>query len=197
MSIGKHYTGNKHKWTVQHINKNLAIRTKLSLLNNQQKENKTQFIRAASHWKWLRKKGWHGIDYDAERAHIKNNTDNSWDPNSQSYQDGHLYYAWGDSASVYTLIGARARINDSVALGKLQRVNETRQIYINSNLIDNKQTKLNLYADFRTVKNKFRAHTQRLQTRLKFRKTSGKIKSSAIRCLKATKVLYLCKTSNT
>lgn len=72
---------------------------------------------------------------------------------SQRFSNYEVFTGVGDSTGVYAKIGYRHRINDSLRSTELQRVSTSDNYYLESQLIQNKNTKLSAYVNFRDYKN--------------------------------------------
>ncbi|WP_255553923.1 hypothetical protein [Mesonia aestuariivivens] len=73
---------------------------------------------------------------------------------SQKFNSYEIYTGVGDSTNVYAEIGYRYRVNDSLRNGTLDRVNASNNYYLKSRLINSEKTKLAVFANYRTLKNK-------------------------------------------
>jgi hypothetical protein len=72
---------------------------------------------------------------------------------SQRFNNYEIYTGIGDSTGVYAQIGYRHRVNDSLRESELQRVSASDNYYLKSRLIQNKNTRLSVYANFRDYRN--------------------------------------------
>jgi len=72
---------------------------------------------------------------------------------SQRFKSYEAFVGVGDSTGIFTEIGYKHRVNDSIRNNELQRVNTSNTYYLDSRIIKNKNTNLSLYANYRTLKN--------------------------------------------
>ena len=75
-------------------------------------------------------------------------------PLSQKFKSYELFVGVGDSTKVFAEIGYKNRVNDSIRNNELQKVNTSNTFYLDSRLVQNKNTNLSLYANYRTLKSK-------------------------------------------
>ena len=72
---------------------------------------------------------------------------------SQKFSSYEVYTGIGDSTNVYAEVGYRYRVNDSLRDGTLQRVSTSDNYYLKSQLINSKNTKLSVFANYRELHN--------------------------------------------
>lgn len=73
-------------------------------------------------------------------------------PLSQKFKSYEVFLGVGDSTKVFAEIGYKNRVNDSIRNNELQKVNTSNTFYLDSRLVQNKNTNLSLYANYRTLK---------------------------------------------
>jgi hypothetical protein len=71
---------------------------------------------------------------------------------SQRFNSYEVFTGYGDSTGVYVEIGYKNRVNDSLRANEVKRVNSSNTYYLKSQIIQNKNTNLGLYANFRKLK---------------------------------------------
>ena len=71
---------------------------------------------------------------------------------SQKFSTYEVFYGVGDSTKVFAEVGYKHRVNDSLRGNQLERVNRSKTYYLKSKLIQNNNTNLGVYVNYRTLK---------------------------------------------
>ncbi|HEX9601933.1 MAG TPA: hypothetical protein VF985_10600, partial [Mariniflexile sp.] len=91
-------------------------------------------------------------------------------PLSQKFKSYEVFFGVGDSTKIFTEIGYKNRVNDSIRNNQLQKVNTSNTFYLDTRLIQNTNTNLALYANYRTLKSEDETidDEQSINSRLQF-----------------------------
>lgn len=96
-------------------------------------------------------KAWLGAKFNLEDNQVKAIANDSLTPLSQRFSAYEVFTGIGDSTKVYAEVGYRYRVNDSVRSNVLSRVNTSNDYFLKSKLINNKNTQLSLFANYRVL----------------------------------------------
>ncbi|MEC3906550.1 hypothetical protein VOI54_05940 [Tamlana sp. 2201CG12-4] len=146
------FNGNRH---LAHINLQLNkfyIASNSSILNAESSVNSSKFSRSHSRVIYSMNKSWIGGKLSFEDNEQKKLATETLTPLSQKFKSYEAFVGIGDSTKVFAQIGYKNRINDSIRNNALQKVNTSNTFYLDSRLIQNKNTKLSLYVNYRTLK---------------------------------------------
>lgn len=98
------------------------------------------------------KKSWIGGKLSVEDNKQTEIATETLTPLSQKFTSYEAFVGVGDSIKVFTQFGYKHRVNDSIRNNKLQKVNTSNTFYVGSRIIQNKNTNLSLYANYRSLK---------------------------------------------
>ncbi|AOW21400.1 hypothetical protein [Urechidicola croceus] len=164
------FDGNRHNVFANLHFDNLKINLISSLLKSISTLEENNFNRLNANAKYNFKKSWIGTKINSENnKRIEKSTQNL-SPLSQRFNEYEAFFGIGDTTKVFSEIGYNYRLNDSTKSNSLERVSNSKTYYINSQLIQNKDTKLSLYANYRTVDNVDFEDTKSLNSRIIFNK---------------------------
>ena len=124
-----------------------------SILNAESNLNNSTFLRSYNRITYDLKKAWIGTKLAIENNEHKDKTTNTFTALSQRYKSYEIFTGIGDSTKVFAEVGYKHRVNDSLVDTNLQKVNTSNTYYIDSKIIQNKNTNLALYANYRTLNN--------------------------------------------
>ncbi|WP_456379281.1 hypothetical protein [Lutibacter sp.] len=147
------FKGNKHTLYGNLTHKNILFYFNSSLLNNKTSIEEGTFSRIYLNVKYHLKKSWFGLLMNAEkneRSTIATNTPLNL---SHKFKEYEAFVGIGDSTKVFTQIGVNFRTTDSIQNNTFKQVNNSKTYYLTSNLINSKNSKLNVYVNYRTVNN--------------------------------------------
>ncbi|RLD30803.1 MAG: hypothetical protein DRI70_00070, partial [Bacteroidetes bacterium] len=97
-------------------------------------------------------KAWLGAKFNLEDNQLKTIANDSLTPLSQKFSAYELFTGIGDSTKVYAEVGYRYRVTDSVRNMMLKKVNTSNDYYLKSRLLNNKNTQLSLFVNYRVLK---------------------------------------------
>ena len=135
-------------------------------MNSKSELDDNYFIRVNSIVKYNFNKSWIGAKVNAETNEITEIATQKLSQLSQQFKEYEAFFGIGDSTKVFTEIGYNLRTNDSVILNTLGQVSTANTYFINSQLIQNKNTRLSLYANYRKVNNIELEDTEAINSRL-------------------------------
>ncbi|WP_459210073.1 hypothetical protein [Aquimarina rhabdastrellae] len=152
LNYTENYNGNRHTLLSDFTFNNLKTTIVASALNSQGTLLNSKFYRAHSTLSYSFPKNWIGIKASIEsNEEIENETQN-FTLRSQRFKAYEAFTGIGDSTKVFVKIGYRHRVNDSVQNNLLDKINSSNTFYLDSKLIQNKNTQLSLFANYRELK---------------------------------------------
>lgn len=163
------FKGNRHVANANVILNNFTIASNSSYLNAASNINTSTFFRSYNTITYSLKKAWIGTKLAIENNKQQDST-NTLTPLSQKFTSYQTYVGVGDSSKVFVEVGYKNRVNDSIRNNQLQKVNTSHTYYLNSKLIQNKNTNLLLYANYRHLKSEEAGvdNEQSVNSRLQF-----------------------------
>ncbi|XCF06778.1 hypothetical protein ABI125_02700 [Tamlana crocina] len=153
LNFSEGFNGNRH---VANINLNLNrfnITSYSSFLNANSTVNTSTFLRSHNRIVYQMKKSWLGTKLSIEDNEQREKATQNLTELSQRFKSYDVFFGVGDSTLVFAEVGYKNRVNDSIRNNELQKVNTSNTFYLNSRLVQNKNTNLSLYANYRTLKN--------------------------------------------
>ncbi len=169
LNFSESFKGIKHNLNSKYQTKNTQIKARGSFLKNETELNETTFFRLYSDAKRYFKKGWIGVKFNTEHNDRKELSTNSSSSLSHKFIDYEAYVGIGDTAKVYVEVGYNYRTTDSVRVGTLENVNNTNTYFLKSNLIQGKNANLSIYANYRTINNRFKENEEAFNSRVIYR----------------------------
>ncbi len=152
LNYSENFNGNRHVSNINlHLNK-FVIHSNSSFLSAKSNINTSTFLRSYNSITYGMQKSWLGAKLAIEANEQKNTSTGTLTPLSQKFKSYNFFLGVGDSTKVFTEIGFKHRVNDSIRNNQLQKVNTSNTVYLNSKFIQNKNTNLALYANYRTLK---------------------------------------------
>ena len=147
------YNGNNHYLIGNYTKNKLTLNFNASLLNNTSTLEDGAFSRYFLNAKYKIKKGWFGANLNGENNKLTNNITTNLDVLSHKFNEYEAFTGIGDSTKVFTQIGAILRTTDSIKNNAFQQVSNAKTYYLKSSFINSKSTNLEVYMNYRTVKN--------------------------------------------
>ncbi len=178
LKFGNQFTGNKHK-IISGFNFNkFETQLETSYLTN------TSLLQNGKFFVWYSNtiqhfnKSWIAFSVNVESNKQADLVSKKLINTSHKFKDFKFTFGVGDSSKVYAKLGMIYRVTDSLHQDKLQKVRSSKTYFIDSKLIQNKQSNLRLYTNYRVVKNRFIADDISLNSRLVY---SQKLFNSGLR----------------
>ena len=162
------FNGNKHELQSKIRHKNTTFFIDGSFLTNTSAIEDNSFLRAKATIERHFKKSWLGAFTNLETNSRKNTSSRNFINTSHRFKEFEAYFGIGDTAKVFAKIGFNYRNNDSIKLNEFKEINNRKSFYINSNLIQSKNTNLSVYANYRITENNFSKDEKSLNSRFIF-----------------------------
>lgn len=151
LGYSENFTGNRHLANFNLRLNKFNIISFSSFLNASSDINSSTFIRSHNTITYSLNKAWLGTKLSVEDNQQKDNITDTLTPLSQKFKSYEVFVGMGDSTRIFTEIGYKSRVNDSIRNSVLQKVNTSNTIYLDSRLIQNNTTNLSLYVNYRTL----------------------------------------------
>lgn len=170
LGFSENFNGNRHVFnTFLALNK-FRIASYSSFLNANSTTNTSTFLRSSNTITYSMNKSWLGTKLAIEDNEQKTVSTQELTPLSQKFKSYEVFFGVGDSTKIFTEIGYKNRVNDSIRNNQLQKVNTSNTFYLDTQLIQNTNTNLALYANYRTLKSEDETtdDEQSINSRLQF-----------------------------
>ncbi|GAA3633425.1 hypothetical protein [Flavivirga jejuensis] len=170
LGYSKNFNGNRHVTNINLLLNKFNITSYSSFLNANSNTDTSTFLRSYNRITYGMQKSWLGTQLDFEDNEQKDILTQTLTSLSQKFKSYEIFVGVGDSTKVFAEIGYKNRVNDSIRNNELQKVNTSNTFYLNSRLVQNKNTNLSLYANYRTLKSEDSAieNEQSINSRLQF-----------------------------
>jgi hypothetical protein len=152
LNYSENFNGNRHVANASLSLNRFKINSHSSALNARSSVNTSTFLRSYNSISYSLNKGWLGTRLAFEDNEQKNRDTKELTPLSQKFSSYEFFVGVGDSIKVFAEIGYKNRVNDSIRNNKLQKVNTSNTYYLDSKIIQNENTNLSLYINYRTLK---------------------------------------------
>ncbi len=169
LNFSKNFKGTKHNLNTNYSNKKTQIKATGSFLKNETLLNETSFFRLYSDAKQHFNKGWIGAKLNIEHNDRKELLTNISSNLSHKFVEYEAYAGIGDTAKVFVEVGYNYRTTDSVRVNILENVNSTNTYFLKSSLIQDKNANLSIYANYRTINNRFKENEEAFNSRAIYR----------------------------
>ena len=166
LSFGSNFTGNKHFLDGSVYLDKFSAHFNTSYLQSESAIKKGTFFRLQSNLTKYFSKTWIGLSLNAESNKLELKLTHTLLGLSHEFKDVSAFWGLGDSTKVFVKLGVNYRENDSIYNAKLQQVSAANTYFIDSKLIQNKAANLSVYANYRTVNNRFLADDVSLNSRV-------------------------------
>lgn len=151
LDFSENFTGNRHVAFANVRLQNVRITSSTSYLDSESDLQKTTFLRTYNNATYGFKKAWVGGKVMLEDNQAKVIASDSLTPLSQRFTQYEVYTGIGDSTQVFAEVGYRYRVNDSVKNNLLKKVNTSNDYFLKSKLINNQNTQLAVFANYRRI----------------------------------------------
>ena len=170
LGYSENFNGNRHVLNANLMLDKFRIASYSSFLNANSTLNASTFLRSSNQITYSMKKSWLGTKLAIEDNEQKDIATQELTALSQKFKSYEVFYGIGDSTNIFTEFGYKNRVNDSIRNNVLQKVNTSNTFYLDTRLIQNKNTNLALFANYRTLKSAEQgvADEQSLNSRLQF-----------------------------
>ena len=162
------FSGTKHELQSKMQLKNTSFYVNGSFLKNTSTTEDNAFFRAKAKVEHNFNKKWLGGFINFETNSRKDITSDEFINTSHKFKEYETYFGIGDSTNVYAKFGINYRNNDSIKANSFTEINNRKTLYINSKIIQNEQTNLSVFANYRLTENKFIANEKSLNSKVIF-----------------------------
>lgn len=146
------FNGNRHNVTANLRLGHFSIFSNSSFLNSESTINRSTFLRSFNRVVYGKDNKWTGVKFATEDNKQTVIATDSLTPLSQRFKAYEAFVGIGDSTKVYTEVGYIKRFNDSLRNNSVERVNNSNTYYLKSRLIQNTNTNLQLFVNYRNLK---------------------------------------------
>ncbi|WP_179375237.1 hypothetical protein [Winogradskyella wichelsiae] len=152
LNYSENFIGNRHNVSANLRLGDFKIYSNSSLLNNESTINRSTFLRSFNNVTYGKNDKWTGIKFSTEDNEQRAIETDSLTELSQKFKSYEAFVGIGDSTKVYAEVGYIKRFNDSLRSNNLKRVNSSNTYYLKSRLVQNKNTSLQLFLNYRDLK---------------------------------------------
>lgn len=153
LNFSEGFNGNRHVANLNLIINKFLIRSNSSFLSAESNQSNSSFLRSHTAAIYGFNNTWLGTKIAVEDNEQREKDTDILTPLSQKFTSYEVFTGVGDSTKIFTEIGYKHRVNDSIRNNELQRVNSSNTYYLETRLIKNKNTNLYLYANYRVLRN--------------------------------------------
>ncbi len=154
LNYAENFKGNRHNLTTNLQLGGFHFYSSSSALKSESTLNGSTFLRSFNRLAYQKNKKWAGIKFSTEDNEQRDLQTDSLTALSQKFKAYEAFVGIGDSTDVYAEIGYIKRFNDSLRSNELKNVSNSNTYYLKSRLIQNKNTSLQLFLNYRTLKSK-------------------------------------------
>lgn len=152
LNYSENFNGNRHNLLANLRLKQFNIFSTSSYLTNNSSASQSTFLRSYNRVVYNFKKQWVGTKLAMEDNEQRLKSNDSLTNLSQRFTSYEVFTGIGDSTNVFVEIGYKQRVNDSLRLNRIEKVNSSNTYYIKSRIIKNKHTDLAIFANYRRLK---------------------------------------------
>jgi hypothetical protein len=145
------YKGNRHLLTTDLLFGNLNVKSTVSALKNDALQNSGDFIRFNTALKYTFSNGWAGMELDAEKNKEEQSETQLLSPRSHAMTNQSVFIGVGNKEKRFAEFDFSTQSNDSVVDNRLQKVNRSKTFSLDSKLLQNKNSSLAFYANYRVL----------------------------------------------
>ena len=153
LDYSENYSGSRHVISSQHQLGKLRTQLHGSYLESDGSTFTSEFLRMNAFAVYDFGKVWTGTRINLEDNQQQEKATQNLTGISQKFNSYEVFTGVGDSTAVYAEIGYRHRVNDSLRNNNLQRVSHSNNYYLKSQLIQNENTQLSVFANYRKLIN--------------------------------------------
>lgn len=152
LNYSENFNGNRHNLLANLRLKQFNIYTTSSYLTNNSSASQSTFLRSFNRVVYNFKKQWVGTKLAMEDNEQRLKSNDSLTNLSQRFTSYEVFTGIGDSTKVFVEVGYKRRINDSLRMNRIEKVNSSNTYYIKSRIIKNQNTDLAIFANYRRLK---------------------------------------------
>lgn len=169
MKFTDNYKGVKHDFSSKTQLKNTAYTSSISVLNNTSSIEKNHFLRAKGKIEHSFSNSWIGGFINAETNKREIKTTQQLNNLSHQFKEYETYLGIGDSTKIYSKFGFNLRQNDSIRTNAFTNINTRKTFYIHSQLVQNSNANLSVFANYRITDNTFNNNEKALNSKIIYR----------------------------
>ncbi len=154
LDYSENFSGNRHVLTGRLKLGKWFWTSNNSMMNSEETDRKSSFLRTQNTLAYSYKKGWAGVHAASEDNQITIKQNDSLTPVSQRFLLINPFIGIGDSTRIFVETGYRHRVTDSVLNNRLTRVNTAQTVYLQSRLLQSNTANLQVFANYREVERK-------------------------------------------
>jgi len=152
LGYSENFNGNRHSIFANLQVGKFNIFTISSIMANEGELSTSSFFRTFNRVTYSFNRQWVGTKLASENNKQQDIATDELTNLSQKFSAYDVFYGIGDSTKVFVEAGYKYRINDSLRANRLERVNRSSTYYFKSKLIQNANTNLGIYVNYRTLK---------------------------------------------
>ena len=145
------FNGNRHVVNANLQLNKLSIFSYSSFLSTNSTINTSTFLRSYNSIVYGMQNSWLGAKIALEDNEQRETATQLLTALSQKFKSYEVFVGVGDSTKIFAEIGYKNRVNDSIRNNELQKVNTSNTFYLDTKLVQNKNTNLSIYANYRTL----------------------------------------------
>lgn len=168
LEFSDNFTGSKHFLNSKMTLDKTSFHLTSSLLNNDSQIQDNTFLRIKGGVEQRFSKSWLGGFINLESNDGVSKVTQELAVTNHKFKEYEVYLGIGDTAKVYTKIGVNYRNNDSIRNNSFTEINNRKTFYIDSKIIQNKQTNLAIYSNYRITENAFLEDEKSLNSRITY-----------------------------
>ncbi len=151
LDFSESYQGYRHVLGTNLKFGNFKIFANFSSLQSDDTVLKSNFFRLNTVGTYSFNKSWVGVKVNLEDNQETTIANDSLTPISQKFNVYEIYAGIGDSTKVFTEVGYRYRINDSVRNSILKNVSTSNDYYLKSRILNSPNAQLSVFANYRVL----------------------------------------------
>lgn len=170
LNYSESFNGNRHVFFGDLRLNRFHLFSNTSFLTANSNVNTSEFLRSFNRITYNFNKAWIGTKIATENNEQTDKLTQELTPISQKFSSYELFTGIGDSTKVFVEIGYKNRVNDSIRNNTLQKVSTSNTYYLKSKLVQNTNTTLGIYANYRVLKDEDESidDEQSLNSRVQF-----------------------------
>ena len=168
LKYGESFNGYRHVFNGNLSKEKTHIDANFSFLQNESTLEKGKFLKAKAELKHNFKTSWIGGVFESENNQRTDLATQKLNVLSQKFISYGAFFGVGDSTKVYAKLGVDFRNNDSIKSERLTRVNNSKNYYLNSRLVQHKNAQVAVFMNYRTVDNIYLEDVNALNSRINY-----------------------------
>ncbi|MEZ4801245.1 MAG: hypothetical protein R2797_00625 [Gelidibacter sp.] len=152
LNYSENFNGNRHSALASLRFNKWNLFTNSSILNSTSDISTSTFIRSFNRITYSFDKQWLGTKLATEDNEQREKASDSQTSLSQRFKSAEIFYGIGDSTKVFTEVGYKYRVNDSLRFNEMRNVSNSNTYYLKSKIIQNTKTDLGIYVNYRNLR---------------------------------------------